>query len=308
VATLRHCLVTVARLLAPAAPFTSDWIHRAITGESVHLAEFPRAGAREQDLTTATEMEAVRRLASAGRAARESMGIRVRQPLGRMKVAAPVRLDPKGPGTEALLGLLRAELNVRDLEVVSDDSELVRLSAKPDFRVLGARFGKQTPQVAKAVQALRPEQVRQLEAGQPAIIRGSEGDLEIHLNEVQVIREVTSDWIVQSDGPYVVALDPTLTDELRREGLAREVVNRIQRLRKDAGFQVSDRIAIAVTGDKDLMAAIRTHQKFICGETLARELVEGAGNGATDRTEAVTIDGLTLRLAVRRVSGAMPPG
>jgi isoleucyl-tRNA synthetase len=223
-----------------------------------------------------------------------------------MKVAAPIRLDADNSGTQALLELLKAELNVRELEVVSDDSQLVRLSAKPDFRVLGARFGKQTPQVAKAVQAMRPEQVRHLEAGQPAIVGGPEGDLEIYLNEVQVIREVTSDWIVQSDGPYVVALDPTLTDDLRREGLAREVVNRIQRLRKEAGFQVSDRIAIAVSGDEDLLAAIRKHAAFIRGETLARELVLGVSHGAPDRAETVTIDGLALRLAIRRVPGATP--
>ncbi len=306
VATLRQCLVTVARLLAPAAPFTSDWIHRALTGESVHLAEFPRAGARERDLITAVEMEAIRRLASAGRAARESMGIRVRQPLGRMKVATPLRLDENHAGTRELLGLLRAELNVRDVEIVSDDAQLVRLTAKPDFRVLGARFGKQTPQVAKAVQAMTPDQLRELEAGRSVMLPGPEGDLEIHLSEVQVIREVTSDWIVQSDGPYVVALDPTLTDDLRREGLAREVVNRIQRLRKEAGFQVSDRIAIAVTGDEHLLAAIREHAAFIRGETLARELVEGARRGAPDRTEAVTIDGLALTLALRRVPGTRP--
>jgi len=303
VATLRECLVAVSRLLAPAAPFASDWIHRAITGESVHLARFPESGGRERDRAAETRMDAIRRLASAGRAARETMGVRVRQPLGRMKIALPFPLEPGQADSAELLRLLRTELNVRAVEIATDDRELVRLVAKPDFRALGARFGKQTPSVAKAVQALTADQLRELEAGRSATVPGPEGPVEIFLNEVQVLREVVSDWVVQSDGPYVVALDPALTDDLRREGLAREVVNRIQRLRKEAGYAYTDRITLAVDGPPELLAAVRDHAEFIRGETLARELAIGAWPEGADRREEVHIDGTLLRLACTRSNG-----
>lgn len=302
VATLHECLVTVSRLLAPAAPFGSDWLHRALTGSSVHLADFPAAGgARDAGLMAA--MDAVRRLSSAGRAAREEAGIRVRQPLGRIKVAAPV---PLGPGTEAgpeLLDLLRRELNVREVEVLAGDTGLVRLAGKPDFRALGARFGKRTPLVARAVTGLDAGALRELEAGRPVTVPLPDGEVEVLPGEVQVLREVISDWVVQSQGPFVVAIDPALTEELRAEGLAREVVNRVQRLRKDAGLAYTDRIALAVDGPPELLAAVRDHAEFIRGETLARELATGAWPEGADRREEVHIDGTPVRLAVTRSPG-----
>ncbi len=144
-ATLHECLVTVSRLLAPAAPFASDWLHRALTGTSVHLARFPvSAGRREPDLEGA--MDAVRRLASLARAARESVSIRVRQPLARMQVAIPANV--RGAVFDGLLELLPTEVNVKEVEVVESDTDLVRLKAKPNFRSLGKRYGKRTPAVA----------------------------------------------------------------------------------------------------------------------------------------------------------------
>ncbi|MFN2326620.1 MAG: isoleucine--tRNA ligase, partial [Gemmatimonadales bacterium] len=172
VATLHECLVTVSRLLAPAAPFASDWIHRALTGDSVHVASFPAAGAREVNGILDAMMDAVRRLASAGRAARETMGVRVRQPLARARVAMPLAYNPNDEGWEELLTLLRQELNVREVQVVSDDASLVRLHAKPDFRTLGAAFGKRTPAIAKLVAGMSTEDLRAIEAGRSVTLAG----------------------------------------------------------------------------------------------------------------------------------------
>lgn len=306
VATLRECLVTVSRLLAPAAPFASDWIHRALTGESVHLAAFPAAGARRVDDDGFLMMDAIRRLASAGRAARETMGVRVRQPLARAKVAMPLANHPTDAAWGELLGLLQQELNVRAIDVVSDDASLVRLHGKPDFRALGAVFGKQTPAIAKRVASMTPEQLRQIEAGRPVALEGPEGPVEVSPDQVLVQREVTTDWVVEADGPYVIALDPVLTPDLRAEGLARELVNRVQRLRKDAGLAYTDRITLWVDGPPELLEATRAHEAFVRGETLTRDLVLGAEAGQDATLDTISLDGLAARVAVRRHAASSP--
>lgn len=300
VATLHRCLVTVSRLLAPAAPFVGDWIHRAATGGSVHLASFPEAGG-PRDAALEEAMDAIRRLVTAARAAREQAGIIVRQPLGEVQVAVPAASDTAR--FRELLPLLAQEVNVHRVTVVTSDADLVRLVGRPNFRALGKRFGKRTPVVAKAAEALAPDLLRALERGE-TVVTTVEGQAEDLLpGEVEVHREVVSDWLVQSQGAFVVALDPALTPDLRREGLAREIVSRVQRLRKDSGYHYTDRIALAVEGPDEVLAAVRVHEQFIRGETLTRELATGAGLEPADRQEEVTIDGVALRLSVRRVPG-----
>jgi len=294
VATLHECLATVARLLAPAAPFASDWLHRALTGRSVHLSGFPVTGHR-RDAALEGAMDAVRRLTSLGRAARETKNIRVRQPLSAMQVAVPARY--RGPLFDELLTLLQSEVNVRAVSPVASDADLVRLRAKPNFRALGKKFGKRTQEAAAAVASLGVEALRQLEEGGTAALDGL-GD--VTAEEVQVEREVTSDWLVQSDGPYVVALDPVITDELRAEGLAREVVNRVQRMRKDAGYEYTTRIRLWVTGEEQVQRAVTEHAAFIRDETLARELDVGGRATHPDLEQQVDLDGVTAVLGVQR--------
>ena len=294
-ATLHECLVTVARLLAPAAPFLSDWLHRALAGSSVHLAEFPAPGS-PRDASLEAAMDGVRRLASLARAAREEIGRGVRQPLGRMLVAVPASV--RGEAFAALLDLLAAEVNVKQVEVVSTDADLVRLQARPNFRALGKRYGKETPAAAAAAARLGADQLRSLEAGGTASVEVDGRRFDYLSEDVAVSREVTSDLAVQSDGPFVVALDPALTPELRREGLAREMVNRIQRLRRDAGYTPSTRVALAIDGPPGLLDAVREHADFICGETLARALAVGARAERPDREQAVTLDGLEATIGV----------
>lgn len=298
VATLHECLSTVARLLAPAAPFASDWLHRALTGRSVHLSRFPAAGGR-RDPALEGAMDAVRRLTSLGRAARETKNIRVRQPLAEMQVAVPVQV--RGPVFDELMGLLQDEVNVRRVSPVASDAELVRLKAKPNFRALGKRFGKRTQEAAAAVAALGVSELRRLEAGQAVPLDGL-GDVTVE--EVQVEREVTSDWLVESDGPYVVALDPAISDELRAEGLAREVVSRVQRMRKEAGYEYTTRIQLWVAGDPVLERAVEAHAAFIQEETLARDLTVGGRASAPDLEQQVELDGVGAAVAIQRHAGA----
>lgn len=297
VRTLYDALITVARLLAPAAPFASDWLHRALTGESVHLAGFPLPAA-ERDLELEEAMAAVRRLASLARAAREERNLRVRQPLGRMRVALPRAAD--GGRFRGMLSLLAQEVNVREVEVVASDADLVRLRARPNFRALGKRYGKRTPEAAAAAAGLSPDQLRALEDGNTVVLNGEVERFEFGPEDVSVEREVVSDWLVQSSGSYVAALDPTLTEELRREGLAREVVNRVQRLRKEAGYAYTTRVALWVDGPAPVLDAVRAHAAFIQGETLARALHVGERPPDGDRQETVEIEGHHVVVAVAR--------
>ncbi|MEZ4457909.1 MAG: class I tRNA ligase family protein [Gemmatimonadales bacterium] len=295
---LARCLTAVARMLAPAAPFASDWLHRALEGTSVHLADFPTAaaGRREPDLERA--MDGIRRLASLARSAREAGGRRVRQPLAAMRVAVPRGVD--NADFHALLPLLAQEVNVRRVELVRTDAELVRLRAKANFRSLGKRFAKATPEVAKAVNALAGEPLVRLEAGEAVAVAFGGEIIEIRPEDVVVEREVTTDWLVQSAGPFVVALDPALTPDLVSEGLARDIVSRVQRLRKEAGYDYTTRIALAIDGDEAVLAAAAAHAEFIRGETLARAFETARVLDPCDATDAARIDDHRMTLSVRR--------
>ncbi|HWA55906.1 MAG TPA: isoleucine--tRNA ligase [Gemmatimonadales bacterium] len=299
VATLHECLVRVCQLLAPAAPFAADWLHRALTGASVHLAGWPTAtpdtGANGN---LGPAMDAIRRLASLARAAREKARLRVRQPLARLQVAVPATAG--GPIFERLLPILQAEVNVKAIQTAASDTELVRLKAKANFRSLGKRYGKQTPEVARAAERLTPDQLRALEAGGEARLDVNGVEVVYFSEDVVVEREVTTTWLVDSAGPYVAALDPTIDAALAAEGLARELVHHIQRLRREAGYLVSDRIALGIEGPSAVLEAARAHREFIATETLARAVELGRPVDGADQRQAVEVEGHDVTFTVRR--------
>ncbi|HEX4600585.1 MAG TPA: isoleucine--tRNA ligase [Gemmatimonadales bacterium] len=295
-ATLHEALVTTARLLAPAAPFLSDWLHRALTGTSVHLASFPAdQGRREPELLQA--MAAVRTLVSLARAARETRGLHVRQPVAKLQVAVPASV--KGRAFADLLDILAAEVNAKGIEVAGSDHDLVRLKGKPEFRSLGRRYGKATPRAAAAVSQLTADELQALERGEPV----QAGGFEFGAADVIVTREVVSDWAVQADGPYVAAVDPRLSADLVQEGLARELVNRVQRLRKEAGYEYTTRIELSVAGAADVVAAVSAFQGFVAGETLARKVLLGSVLPEADLTREVDIEARPVTIALRRHDG-----
>lgn len=297
-ATLHEVLCVTCRLLAPFAPFVSDWIHRQLTGESVHLAPFVRSAAPAPDPLLETGMDAARSLARLARAAREEAGVRVRQPLSRLVCVVP---DSVRPAVEPLQNLLAAELNVKRVELASSADDLVRLEAKPNFRVLGKRFGKSTPLAAAAVAALDTESLRRLETGGAVYVTVDSETHALALEEVTIIRRAAGELVVAEEGQYFAAIDPTVTADLRLEGLARELISRVQRLRKESGFAVSDRIVLSVWGDSEIETAAGSHAAWIAEEVLARELAVGGPPGTDEPVHEVELDGRTVSLTVRRL-------
>jgi isoleucyl-tRNA synthetase len=306
--TLRDALVEVARLTAPVVPFTSDWIHRALSGgDAVHLAPFPVVAPRDRgwmDPELEEEMEAVRALVSLGRAAREEVRIRVRQPLRVLHAVVPGR-RPRGE----VLEVLRDELNVKEVRFLDSAEGLVTLSARPNFRVLGPRFQGASQEAAAALRALDPEVLSAFRRGEEVTIRvGSEGVV-VEPDWLEVAESAAGDLVVKTEGGVVAALDPTLDDELRTEGMARELVNRIQRLRKEAGLEITDRIRLAVDGPGAVASAAAAWGAFIAGETLAVSLEVGAeAVEALEHALEDDVDGLKVRVALSSAVAAAPAG
>ncbi|MDR0787587.1 MAG: isoleucine--tRNA ligase [Gemmatimonadota bacterium] len=297
-ATLHKALVDVTRLMAPVAPFLSDWLHRALTGESVHLAGFADpAVIRDPELEAG--MEAVRRLSSLGRAARDQAGIRVRQPLGRLLAVVPagITLEP------ALLEILRDELNVRSVELIEGADELVTFSARPNFRALGARYGKLTPRIAEAARSLGSAALSAFRSGQPLEVEVDGERYGIIEGEIEILQTATGEYLVEAQGGYTVALDPVVTPELKAEGLARELVSRIQRLRKETGFAVSDRIRLAVAAPAEMHEAFESHREFIMGETLALEMTvtETLDDSVRSAVRSVDLEGGEVVIGVLKI-------
>jgi isoleucyl-tRNA synthetase len=303
-ATLHEVLTVVCRLLAPFAPFITDEVHRALTGTSVHLAPYTRPNPTPVDATLEAAMEDIRTLTGLGHAARDVADVKVRQPLPSMQCVVP-----GDPAPAAALGaLLASELNVKQVEFVTSTDNLVSLEAKANFRVLGKKFGKETPLVAEAVPTMDADRLRRLAAGESVTIEVGGVERLIAPEDVAIIRRASGAAVVQENGGYGVALDPTITPELRAEGLAREVISRIQRLRKEAGLAVSDRIVAAVAGDEELEGAVAAHRQHIATEVLAARLLLGeeaavaftGDAGSWTVTQAGDVDGRALRLALTK--------
>ncbi|MHB1311079.1 MAG: isoleucine--tRNA ligase [Gemmatimonadaceae bacterium] len=300
-ATLHEVLAVVSRLLAPFAPFVSDWIHRALTGESVHLADFTRTDVAARDARLETAMAEVRALANLGRAAREEAGIKVRQPLGRLVCVAAGTAD-QGL-LDQLVPLLATELNVKAVEFLGSADSLVSLEAKANFRALGKKWGKETPQAAQAVNALHSATLAAFERGEQVHVTVGGHTRPLEADDLTVVRKASGTLVVSQDGTRFAAVDPTLTEALKREGLARELVSRVQRFRKDSGLLVSDRIALWVGGAAPLADAVEAHRSWICDETLTVTLTVGETLPANvPPGTAADLDGLPVHLALQKVS------
>ncbi|MFL5562173.1 MAG: isoleucine--tRNA ligase [Gemmatimonadaceae bacterium] len=308
-ATLHTVLVGACRLLAPFAPFVSDWLHRELTGTSVHLAPFiDDEGPSLASPGLEDAMEAIRTLATLGRAAREdaaqktgnTLVRKVRQPLAR--VVCVVKASEVEQVRE-LLPLLESELNVKRAELATSADSLVTLEAKPNFRTLGKKFGKATPLAAQKVAALPSAVLLAFEHGEPLDLNVDGQVRNLDADDLTIVRRASGELVVSERGGYFAAIDATITPELRAEGIARETVSAVQRLRKDTGLAVSDRIRLAVGGAKDVLDAIRAHRDYIASETLALAVSVGEGSGSEyPATQTLDLDGLELRIALTRVS------
>jgi isoleucyl-tRNA synthetase len=293
-ATLRECLVTVSRLLAPFTPFVADEIHDNLgAGASVHLADFPRAGERDAELEFA--MGTARETVRLGLAARTQAKIKLRQPLREAVIVAGPR---ERAAIERLEDIVRDELNVKRLRFVAAADELGRYELKPNYRTLGPRAGKHMKQLVAAIAALDPTQVAAaLERGEQVGVSVDGHEYELGPEDLLLALAPLEGYSLQREGSHAVALELALDEELLREGLAREIVRAAQEERKNAGLAVEDRIALALGGDGTLLDAARAHGDHIAGETLATSLAFDATSG----TE-VEIEGRRLVISLVRSS------
>ena len=296
-ATLHEVLTVVCRLLAPLAPFLTDWMHRQLVGSSVHRAPYARSGTQAIDTVLERDMAAVRTLCRLGRAAREEVGIKVRRPLSRLVCVVP---PEQLKGVEALFALLKSELNIKSVAFVGSADDLVRVTAKGNFRVLGKRFGKATPEAAAAIEVLTSAQLQAFERGERVAIMVAGIEQALETDDIMLTRSAAGDLVVAGDGVYVAAVDPVLTVELRREGTARELVSSVQRARKAAGLAVSDRIQLTVGGVVEVREAVRAHDAWIAGEVLATVLEVQDSEVAPPESTAVDLDGLAAWFTLDR--------
>jgi isoleucyl-tRNA synthetase len=303
-ATLREVLVTLSRLLAPVVPFHADWFHRALVdGSSVHLARYPVPeaggevpGARDRDLETG--MDAVRELVRLGRAARERVRIRVRQPLPVLHAVVPAGTEL----TDELIEILMDELNIKNVAFEGHAEDLLTYRATPNFRTIGKRFGARTQAAAERIRALPSDALAAFRAGGSLTIELDGDTFALDPEDLDLQEEPRGDLVVESDGGYTVALDTTIDDALRLEGVARELVNRIQRLRRDAGLDVSDRIRLGVFGNAQVRGAIERHGEAIARDTLAVDIAcaaEPPADGFAGLDE-VDLDGMVVQIGLER--------
>src|SRR4051794_29435845 len=291
--TLHTCLVTVAKLLAPFTPFIADELYDNLDGTepSVHLTDFPVAGERDEALEW--RMSVVRSTVEMGRSARAQAKMKVRQPLA---AAVVVASGAERAAIESLADEVQSELNVKAVRFVERADELGSYEIKPNYRTLGPRFGKRMPVVAEALGALDPAHVAAaLREGRTVGVTVDGHEHELGPDDLQLAMQPLEGYQVERAGSHAVALELELDEGLRREGLARELVHAVQNARKAAGLEVSDRIALALDGDKELLATAREHERTIAEETLAVRVEIGE---ASAQAAEASVEGRPLRIAV----------
>jgi isoleucyl-tRNA synthetase len=272
--TLYQCLVTVAKLMAPIAPFYADRLYLdlvKVTGserfESVHLADFPAVDESAVDTALEEQMYLAQTASSIVLALRRKVNLKVRQPL--TKIMIPVTDEEQRRNIEAVQGLILSEVNVKELEFVDSANGMLVKRVKPDFKKLGPKYGKIMKQLAARIQEMQQDEINKLEKNGRFAFRIEEQEAIVDLADVEVISEDIPGWLVANEGRLTVALDITVTDELRKEGIARELVNRIQNLRKSKDFDITDRIAVLFSSNSLFDTAIREFSDYIKTQVLA---------------------------------------
>ena len=271
--TLYQCLETIALLIAPVAPFYADMLYRDLTSvtrgnlKSVHLAHFPEADVSVINKQLEEQMGLAQDITSMVLSLRRKENIKVRQPLGSIMI--PAIDDKQKTDIEAMSALILNEVNVKNIKFVSNDEGILVKRVKPDFKKLGPKFGKLMKQVAAAVAAMSQKDIIEFEkTGSFAFnIDGNEAVVEVA--DVDIISEDIPGWLVASDNKVTVALDITVTDELKREGIAREIVNRVQNIRKDKNFEITDRIVVNMACAKNIAEAVADFNDYIARQVLA---------------------------------------
>ena len=297
--TLYTCLETVAKLLAPFAPFYADQLYLDLTSAtgrdhvcSVHLAQFPMADERLIDKDLEARMGIAQKITSMVLALRRKVNIKVRQPL--QAIMIPAVDDEQKQHIEAVKDLVKNEVNVKELKFVEGSGVLVK-KVKCNFRTMGKKFGKLMKGVAAAMGALSQEQIAELEKQGVLAVSVDGQDVQVEAADVEIISEDIPGWLVSNEGNLTVALEVELTDELRKEGMARELINRIQNMRKDGGLEITDRIRVTITPDDKVKSAVEGYADYIKTQVLADDITLTANGG-----QEADLDGLKVNILVEK--------
>ena len=293
--TLFHCLNTVARLIAPIAPFYSEKLFKDLHGSdevlSVHLESFPVPNNDDIDIELEERMHLAQVASSLVHSLRRKKKIKVRQPLTRIMI--PILSELEKERLTAVEDLIISETNVKQVDYLDDESGIFVKKIKPNFRKLGAQYGQKMKAITQQITKLDQDQIRQFEKAGHFELALEDGTITLQLEDVEILSEDIPGWLVASEDGLTVALDVTLTDELRKEGLARDLVNRVQNLRKEKGLEIQDKISITYASRDTLMnQAIEEHRGYIQNETQALSLDQGNGNPS----EKLDIDGIELMI------------
>jgi isoleucyl-tRNA synthetase len=287
--TLYKCLETVAQLMAPLTPFYADKLFKDLNRvthrfreASVHLSRFPKYNENQINTDLETRMDIAQRVSSMVLSLRRKVNIKVRQPLN--KILLPIVNKTFKNQFEAVRNLVLTEVNVKEVEYISDTSDLLVKKVKPNFKKLGPKYGKLIKEISTALDNLEQKQIWQMEKEGKYELALSNQRIELTLDDLEISSEDIPGWLVTSDGELTVALDITITEELKQEGIAREFVNRIQNMRKDKNFKVTDKIQIRIQHNDQIAEAIEKHKAYIGNQTLAKsiDLVEALNNNADE--------------------------
>ena len=275
--TLYTCMLTIAKLGAPIAPFFMDRLYldlnkvtRKETFESVHLANFPVFEEAYVDKSLENKMESAQTISSLVLSLRAKEKIKVRQPL--QKIMIPVDSESQKNEILAVEDLIKSEVNVKEIQVLEDASDILVKQIKPNFKVLGPRFGKDMKAVAQVVNNFTSDDIKEIEQNGILDVEVNGKIITLERTDVEITSQDIEGWLVANEGAITVALDVTITDDLRKEGIARELINRIQNLRKDSGFEVTDRIDVTFQKGEHIEMAINANITYIKSETLTNEL------------------------------------
>ena len=300
--TLYECLLAISKLGAPIAPFFMDKLYRDLTlatqsenFESVHLADFPQCVEKYVDKSLESKMEKAQTISSLVLSLRKKEMIKVRQPL--QKIMIPILEESQRAEIEAVSDLIKAEVNVKEIVLLDDASGILVKQIKPNFKTLGPRFGKDMGLIAKEIQSFSSEQINKFEREGEISIIIQEKSIILTLQEVEISSQDIEGWLVANSNGITVALDISISEELHQEGIARELVNRIQNIRKDSGFEVTDKIKVQIQRNGDLETAILNNEAYIKSETLTDLLV------FVDELEsgvAIEFDEITTRIAINK--------
>ncbi|WP_295812922.1 isoleucine--tRNA ligase [uncultured Apibacter sp.] len=299
--TLYKCLDTIAKLMSPAAPFYSDRLYQdlnAVTGKepfvSVHLANFPVKQENEIDYLLLERTHLAQKVTTMVFSLRKKENIKVRQPL--QKIMIPVLSTSDRQNLESIIPIIKQEVNVKEVQLLNPEeaSDIIVKAVKPNFKALGPKLGKDLKVVSQELQNLSSSQIEEFEKNGSIQILG----YELNLEEVEIRTQDITGWLVANDGKLTVALDITITPELRSEGIARELVNKIQNLRKDHGLEVTDKISLLILANDEIERSVNDNMEYICSETLTHKLTF-----TSDTTEGTELDinEIKIKIALKKL-------